>query len=160
LRASPRPEHCRGDPLHGHQGCAKAAAAAGDRPFADLGSLRDFEAVARHGRFTGAALELHVTQSAVSQRIRGLELELGARLYHRLPRGLRATDQGRALADSVRRGRSEIPAGLAAFDADAGGVLTMSALPSFASRWLVPRLARLQERQRRGSRSGSTPTNI
>jgi DNA-binding transcriptional LysR family regulator len=48
-----------------------------------LDSLRAFEAVARHRSFTKAAEELHVTQSAVSQRIRALELELGVALFRR-----------------------------------------------------------------------------
>ncbi len=111
-----------------------------------LDSLRAFEAVARQRSFTKAAQELHVTQSAVSQRIRVLELELGATLFRRVTRGLEPTDAGIALATAVQRGLGEIAAGLAAFDADAGIVLTVTALPSFASRWLVPRLAGFQER--------------
>ena len=111
-----------------------------------LDSLRAFEAVARHRSFTTAALELHVTQSAVSQRIRALELELGAALFRRTSHGLEATNEGTALAGAMRRALAEIVAGMAAFDADAGKALTVTVAPSFATRWLVPRLARFRER--------------
>jgi LysR family transcriptional regulator, glycine cleavage system transcriptional activator len=111
-----------------------------------LDSLRAYEAVARHRSFTKAAHELHVTQSAVSQRIRALELELAAPLFRRTTRGLEPTDEGAALAVAVRRGLAEIAAALTTFDAGSGNALTVSVLPSFATRWLVPRLAGLLER--------------
>ena len=96
-----------------------------------LDSLRVFEAVARHRSFTKAAEELHVTQSAVSQRVRALELELGAALFRRATRGLEPTDEGIALAVAVRRALAEVAAGLAAFDAaDALAPAASASLPS------------------------------
>ena len=67
------------------------------RPHLPLNALRAFEASARHLSFTRAALELHVTQAAVSQQVRMLEERLGTTLFKRLPRGLGMTDESRAL---------------------------------------------------------------
>src|SRR5919205_3691585 len=67
-----------------------------------LKSLRAFEAAARHLSFTKAAEELHVTQAAVAQQVKGLEEWLGAKLFRRLPRGLLLTDEGQALLPELR----------------------------------------------------------
>jgi len=61
-----------------------------------LNGLRAFEAAARHGSFTLAAKELHVTQAAVSQQVRVLEERLGFALFRRHANGLELTDQARA----------------------------------------------------------------
>ena len=66
-----------------------------------LNALRAFEASARHLSLTRAALELHVTQTAVSQHIRKLEDHLGKPLFRRLPRGLALTDEGLALLHTL-----------------------------------------------------------
>jgi LysR family glycine cleavage system transcriptional activator len=62
-----------------------------------LGSLRAFEAAARHLSFKHAAEELHVTPAAISQQIKGLEDYLGVRLFVRLTRALAITPQGEAM---------------------------------------------------------------
>ena len=67
------------------------------RPHLPLNALRAFESSARHLSFTRAALELNVTQAAVSQQVRMLEEQLGTALFKRLPRGLGMTDESRAL---------------------------------------------------------------
>jgi LysR family transcriptional regulator, glycine cleavage system transcriptional activator len=67
-----------------------------------LDALRIVVVAARHLSFTEAACELHLTQSAVSHRIRGLEEELGFSLFKRLTRRLELTPQGRALAHRVK----------------------------------------------------------
>src|SRR5258707_13501676 len=67
------------------------------RPHLPLNALRAFESSARHLSFTRAALELNVTQAAVSQQVRMLEERLGTTLFKRLPRGLGMTDETRAL---------------------------------------------------------------
>ena len=77
-----------------------------------LDSPRAFKAVARHRSFTKAAEELHVTQSALSQRIRALELEFGVDLFWRAARGLEPTDKRCAQATAVRRGLADAVAGL------------------------------------------------
>lgn len=106
-----------------------------------LDSLRAYEAAARHLSFTKAAEELCVTQSALSHRVSDLEEELGLKLFRRLPRRLELSAEGETLAEGVRRGLAEIHRALAAIDQRQGaGPLTVSVLPSFASRWLIPRL--------------------
>src|SRR4051812_32740326 len=67
------------------------------RPHLPLNALRAFEASARHLSFTRAAIELCVTQAAVSHQVKGLEARLGVQLFRRLPRGLGLTDEGHAL---------------------------------------------------------------
>lgn len=67
-----------------------------------LESIRIFEAAARHLGFTAAALELNVTQSAVSQRIKALEAALGVKLFERRPNGLRLTEAGQSYLLDIR----------------------------------------------------------
>lgn len=106
-----------------------------------LQALRAFEAAARHLNFTRAAEELFVTQGAVSQQIRQLEEYLGFRLFYRLPRHLKLTEEGdrlaRAAHEAFARIASEVESLLAVEEA---GVVTVSVLQSFAVKWLVPRL--------------------
>jgi len=111
-----------------------------------LDSLRAFEAAARHLSFTKAAAELHVTQSAVSHRINGLEEELGVTLFRRLTRRMELTPAGERLALGVRRGLAEFVAAVTAVDPRrTSSRLVVSVLPSFGQRWLVPRLGRLRD---------------
>jgi LysR family glycine cleavage system transcriptional activator len=110
-----------------------------------LDSLRAFEAVARHLSVTQAAHELHVTPSALSQRIHALEDELGYRLFLRRHRALALTDPGRRLADAMARAMAEIAHAFATLEElGAAPAITISVLPSFAARWLMPRLPRFQ----------------
>src|SRR5260370_37178867 len=106
-----------------------------------LDTLRVFSIAARHMSFTRAADELHLTQSAISHRVRALEEELGMPLFNRLPRRLELTRAGQALAQRVDQAVADIARTIA--DLDLGGDtqrLTVTLLPSVASRWLVPRL--------------------
>ena len=109
-----------------------------------LDSLRAFEAVSRHLSFTTAAAELFVTQSAVSQRIVALEAELGIKLFLRSTRRLTLTGEGETLAAGVRRGLHEIADAMGALRRRRGMALRVTTTPSFASRWLVPRLHRFR----------------
>ena len=106
-------------------------------------TLRAFEAAVRLGSFSRAADALHLTHGAVSRRIAALEADLGLALFDRLPRGVRATEAGlklhRLVADTLERLRQ----GLAEIKAGARPV-RLSVLPSFASRWLLPRLGQLR----------------
>lgn len=106
-----------------------------------LNALRAFEAAARHGSFTLAADELAVTPAAVSHQVKALEEYLGHRLFRRFTRGLALTDQGRAYLPGLTDGLDRLAE---ATEALAGrrleGRLTVSVIPSFAARWLVPRL--------------------
>jgi len=107
-----------------------------------LNGLRAFEAAARHGSFTLAAKELHVTQAAVSQQVRLLEGRLGFDLFRRHANGLELTDQGRAFQpgltdafDTIERLTDQVAA------MRSGPVLTVGVAPAFALHWLIPRLA-------------------
>jgi LysR family glycine cleavage system transcriptional activator len=106
-----------------------------------LASLRFFEAAARLLSFKAAALELHVTQGAVSQQIKNLEEALGCKLFYRLPRQITLTEEGRRFAAVVRRSLEAIETeaqDIAALGATVD--IRLRAGPSFALRWLVPRL--------------------
>ncbi|MCW5771690.1 MAG: LysR family transcriptional regulator [Rhodospirillaceae bacterium] len=110
------------------------------RRLPSLDALRAFESAARHLNFTRAANELHVTQSALSQRIGALEADLGFDLFVRGRRHLALTAEGRAIADAMARALGEIQRVFAGLDGSRGGSLVISVLPSFATRWLMPRL--------------------
>jgi LysR family glycine cleavage system transcriptional activator len=110
-----------------------------------LNALRAFEAAARHLSFTRAAAELHVTQTAISHQIKGLEERLGVRLFRRLPRGLLLTEEAQRYLPPVRDAFDRIAAATAQLAAaGSSGSLTVSVLPSFAAKWLVPRLGRFR----------------
>ncbi|MCA0905526.1 LysR family transcriptional regulator [Ruegeria marisrubri] len=104
-----------------------------------LNALRAFEASARHLNFRLAAEELGVTQGAVAQQVRGLEARLNEVLFDRLPRGLRLTDAGRRFHAPLRRAFRLIEEAVADLSQDRR--ITLSVTPSFASKWLVPRLS-------------------
>jgi len=111
-----------------------------------LNALRAFEAAARHESFTRAAGELHVTPAAVSHQVKTLEEALGIVLFLRERNGLRLTDPGRAYLPGVREAFERL---VDAMDELAAvgqhGVLTVTVAPSFAAKWLVPRLDSFHE---------------
>jgi LysR family glycine cleavage system transcriptional activator len=117
----------------------------GRRELPPLNALRAFEAAARHLSFTTSARELHVTQAAVSHQVKALEEFLGCRLFERRTRALALTDEGRALLPVASGAFASI---LAATERIQSGELrrhlTVSVVPSFAARWLVPRLRRFR----------------
>jgi LysR family transcriptional regulator, glycine cleavage system transcriptional activator len=107
-----------------------------------VGNLLAFEAAARHGSISRAAEELHLTQSAVSRQILNLEATLGVALFHRVRRRIVLTDAGRIYAADLRQALSDVSEAthkMMAY-AGAGGVLDLAVLPTFAARWLIPRL--------------------
>ncbi|AVO39827.1 LysR substrate-binding domain-containing protein [Pukyongiella litopenaei] len=106
-----------------------------------LGWLRAFEAAARHLSFTGAARDLNMTQSAVSQQIRALEAHLGRPLFHRRPRVLELTEAGITYLPVVRDAFRTLMRGTRAVIGEAGDVLRVLSNLSFAVHWLAPRLA-------------------
>jgi LysR family transcriptional regulator of beta-lactamase len=107
-----------------------------------LNALRAFEASARHLSFTRAGLELRVTQAAVSQQVKALEARLGAELFRRLPRGLALTDEGQALLPAVAETFGRLKETLDRFrDGDFTHSLTVGVVGTFATGWLLPRLA-------------------
>lgn len=111
------------------------------RPQLPLNALRAFEAAARHQNFTRAALELCVSQAALSHQIRSLEDRLQVSLFHRLPRGVALTDEGAALYPALTESFDRIAIALDRFT---GGsfrdVLTVGVVGTFATGWLLSRL--------------------
>jgi LysR family glycine cleavage system transcriptional activator len=108
-----------------------------------LNALRAFEAAARHLSFKNAATELCVTPTAVSHQIKLLEEFLDAPLFLRLTRSLELTTHGEAMLPKVREGLECFAAAVQnAVEREAIGRLLVVLPPSFATRWLVPRLRR------------------
>lgn len=109
-----------------------------------LQTLPAFRAVARLSNLRAAAETLHLTHSAVSQQIRLLEDQLGTQLFDRRGRRLVLNDAGAALLEAVEPALARLDEGVVAARA-AGGhgaeTLRLTVLPSFAQRWLLPRMA-------------------
>ena len=117
------------------------------RPYLPLNALRAFEAAARHLSFTRAAIELNVTQAAVSHQVKLLEQRLGVTLFRRLPRGLMITEEGLALLPALQDSFDRMAAMLERFeDGHVREVLTLGAVGTLAVGWLLPRLADFREK--------------
>jgi LysR family glycine cleavage system transcriptional activator len=111
-----------------------------------LNGIRAFEAAARSGSFSGAAAELHVTPAAVSRMVRLLEDRIGVRLFEREANKLRLTQAGRSyqvglapILDALVLLTDQVKA------TTSGRVLTVGVGPTFAVRWLIPRLAAFRD---------------
>lgn len=108
-----------------------------------LSQLLAFEAVMRHRSVTAAADELHLTQSTVSRLIAALERQLGKPLFTRDRKRLTPTAEAQVYASSVTQGLDVIQrAGMGLIANPGGGVLSLSVLPTLATRWLAPRIGR------------------
>jgi LysR family glycine cleavage system transcriptional activator len=112
-----------------------------------LNALRAFEAAARHLSFTKAADELFVTQAAVSHQIKALEETLGVQLFRRYNRRLELTRAGQDYLPPLRDAFDMMAVATRRLRPDhESGQLKVSTLQSFATKWLIPRLARFHER--------------
>jgi LysR family transcriptional regulator, glycine cleavage system transcriptional activator len=112
-----------------------------------ISALRAFEAVARHLSFSRAALELHLTQSAVSHQIKNLELTLGERLIERLGNKVSLTDAGRDYLGAVRPALFELSAATTRIaEARGDGSLTVACLNGFGTKCLLPSLPDFRSR--------------
>jgi|FEC22Drversion2_1045045.scaffolds.fasta_scaffold00408_18 LysR family transcriptional regulator, glycine cleavage system transcriptional activator len=111
-----------------------------------LNSLRAFVVAARHMSFSKASSELHVTPAAISQQIRQLEEQLDCELFRRSSRALALTEEGQACLPGLTEAFEKIVEALERIDAtQETGPLTVSVAPSFAAKWLVPRLENFRE---------------
>jgi LysR family glycine cleavage system transcriptional activator len=111
-----------------------------------LNALRAFEAAARHLNFSRAADELSVTPGAVSQQIQNLEDYVGVALFKRTPKGLLLTDAAQTALPALREAFDRLAEAASLLTAAVDGRrLTLTAPPSFAAKWLVPRLKRFEE---------------
>ncbi len=107
-----------------------------------LDLLVAFEAVARRGSITAAAAERFITQSALSRQVQALEAALGTPLFQRRHRALLLTDAGTRLLAATTTALAQLGDAVAAIRAPAArATLALTTTPSFASLWLIPRLA-------------------
>lgn len=109
-----------------------------------LASLQAFEAAVRHRSYTRAAEELHLTHGAISHHIATLESRLGVKLFVREKNRMQPTEQGQMLVVKVRQALGLLERGFAPPHGEQRHRLTLSVLPTYASRWLVPRLVDFQ----------------
>ena len=111
-----------------------------------LNALRAFEAAARLGSISRAADEIHVTHGAISHQVKALEEFLGVPLLARQGRGIAPTPAGKRLAERAGAALDQIAEVAAAIARiDDPGRLTISTLPSLATRWLMPRIGSFME---------------
>lgn len=115
-----------------------------------LNAIRAFEAAAQRGSFAAAAADLNVTHWAVGKQIKLLEEWLGVPLFHRRPRGVALTDEGAELLHDVSAAFSRLSEATAKLRRPdmtrrLSGVVRVNVQPSFALRWLFPRLPAFQE---------------
>jgi LysR family transcriptional regulator, glycine cleavage system transcriptional activator len=118
-------------------------------PRLPLNTLTAFRSVAELQNLRAAADVLHLTHSAVSQQIRGLEEQLGFDLFERRGRRVVINAAGEALLRSVQAALTQLDDGVQAAAAAASGSaqrLRVTALPSFAQRWLLPRMGRWRKK--------------
>jgi LysR family glycine cleavage system transcriptional activator len=110
-----------------------------------LNALRAFEAAARHMNFSRAADELLVTPGAVSQQIQNLEDYIGGALFRRTSKGLLLTDAAQTALPALREAFDRLAEAASLLTASTDGRrVTISAAPSFAAKWLMPRLGRFE----------------
>jgi DNA-binding transcriptional LysR family regulator len=112
---------------------------------ASLDALRGFEAAARLLSFTAAAAELFLTQSAVSRQVQQLEEQLGVKLFERRTRALVLTDAGDRYYREVSKALNALREATAAVRTQTTPVVRVTTTLTFASLWLVPRLAAFQK---------------
>lgn len=116
------------------------------RKLPPLKAIHVFEAAARLGSFLKTAEELYITPSAVSHQIRSLEALLGIQLFHRIHRSVILTDMGRRYAEEVAEAFAQIEAATRnTVRTGKSDILSIHAVPSLASQWLMPRLSRFGE---------------
>ncbi|MCF6216153.1 MAG: LysR family transcriptional regulator [Emcibacter sp.] len=102
--------------------------------------LMAFEAAARKGSFTAAARELNLTQGAVSRQVSALEAQLNIMLFQRVRKSIILTDAGKLYAQEIAVALKAVRnASLNAMRDQQGGILNLAILPTFGTRWLMPR---------------------
>jgi len=109
-----------------------------------LAAVRAFEAAARHESFTKAAAELGMTQAAVSYQVKLLEDRVGAPLFLREARRVVLSEAGKRLAPPISEAFQRLHAAFAAMRETADSVLAVTAVHTFATNWLVPRMGAFQ----------------
>lgn len=112
-----------------------------------LRALKAFESSARNLSFTKAAGELFVTQAAISHQIKSLEEKTGVKLFRRYNRSLQLTTEGQVYLLSIRESLESLEkASRQLVNRNTKGMLNISLLPSFATKWMAKRIWRFQEK--------------
>lgn len=112
------------------------------RQLPPLNGLRAFEAAARHLSFSRAAEELYVTPAAISHQIKGLEDYLGVTLFRRLPRAVHLTEEAQLVLPSISEAFDALDQAASMLKENkTSGILTVTSAPTFAGKWLLPRLS-------------------
>lgn len=116
------------------------------RAIPSTATLIAFDAAARHESFTRAAAELSLTQSAICRQIAALESQLGVALFERTRRGVKLSQAGQAYARKVAQRLTELERDALAVMAGegSGAVIELAVVPTFGTRWLLPRLPAFQ----------------
>ena len=111
-------------------------------------ALVAFESAARHQSFTRSADELALTPSAIGRQIAALEEYVGLPLFNRVKKRVSLTEVGEAYAKQVRENLDRIERDTLAVATRRGadGILELAVIPTFATRWLIPRLKHFQDR--------------
>ncbi len=131
--------------IPGNAAAAPAAPRASRRRPIGLSALRGFESAARHLSFTAAAAEMHLTQSAISRQVAALESELGHRLFIRRTRALSLAPAGERLLRSARQALELVDRTVDEIRGQTSAArIVLTTYTSFASLWLLPRLAAFQ----------------
>lgn len=116
------------------------------RRLPNLAALRAFEAAARHQNFSRAAEEIHLTHGAISHQVRALEAELDVALFVRHGKRLAITPDGEQFAAAIRQSLQDIAEAAERLQKHSKQKrLSIASLPSFAARWLSPRLGKFIE---------------
>jgi LysR family glycine cleavage system transcriptional activator len=116
----------------------------GELPSID--GLTAFVAAAEHGSFTRAADQLNLSQGAISRQVRDIESHLGVRLFERIRQRIVLTDAGRLYLPQVKKALDDLAeAARSVATLSNSTILSLVALPTFAGRWLVPRLSNFQK---------------
>ena len=110
------------------------------RSLPPLNAVRAFECAGRHGSFSAAAAELNVSHAAVSRHVRGLEERLGVQLFRTVSRGVELTADGADYLAQLTPALDQIAQATDALQHKDSGVVSISCEPTFALKWLMPRL--------------------
>jgi LysR family glycine cleavage system transcriptional activator len=134
------------------------------RKLPPLNALRAFEAAGRHGSFTKAAEELHVTHGAISRHVAQLEGWLRVPLFHRSASQVRLTTTGKQYLAEITAALDRVAvASMQMQQHAAPTALRVNAPPTFAMRWLIPRMSLFQRRQPEAEirlTTATTPVNF
>ncbi len=111
-----------------------------------LPSLRAFDAAARLGSFREAASRLSVSPTAISHHVRGLEEQLGIRLFDRSGRRIALTEDGKRLAEATEQAFTVLEETVDTLQGRSRNVVRIAAGPIFTARWLMPRISDFWDR--------------